>query len=114
MKIETTNYETELNKTVIESIEKEKQEVKYIGSMLKRPGLRLYSFNVETQDIEEVLPEQSLEFDKVSGQRVINRMKVQVNPKCIYGQALNKKNFVRKLINKGILRIVPVSKNENH
>ena len=38
--------------------------------------------------------------------------RIDVKPGCFYRQALNKKNFVRKLIKEGIIKVVPKQNNK--
>lgn len=61
---------------------------KLLGKTTRIPGLSLFSINVKTGEIVDL------------GQ---NQKKVIIDQDCIYRQALNKKNFIKKLFREGIL-----------
>jgi hypothetical protein len=64
----------------------EKEELKHIGRILKKPGCTIFCYNPETGEISEV-----------------HGNKIVTEKGCIYMQALNKKNFVRKLVRRGLI-----------
>lgn len=69
---------------------KEKTEkgfkLKQVGQQRKRPGLTVFSYN------------------KVTGEVVrYNGSNIVMNPDCIYRQALNKRNFVKRLKKDGVI-----------
>lgn len=94
-------------RTRTEQLERQKQEQRYLGSLLRLPGMRLYEFNYKTGECREVGTETKLELDVTSGQPVTRRSaKVQWNPDCVYLQALNHRNAIRKLVKVGYVKMV--------
>ena len=63
--------------------------LKHVGQQKKRPGHTLFKYNIETGEIRQT--------------PVINGT-VITEPNCIYRQALNQKNFVKKLRREGVLK----------
>ena len=92
--------------TRTEQLERQKQELRYLGSTILRPGMRLYQFNYKTGECREIGTERRLEFDPVSGNKVTRSVKVQYDPDCVYLQALNERNAVRKLVKAGYIKMV--------
>ena len=93
-------------RTRTEQLERQKQEQRYLGSTIFRPGMRLYQFNYKTGECREIGTERRLEFDPVSGNKVTRSVKVQYDPDCVYLQALNERNAVRKLVKAGYIKMV--------
>lgn len=94
-------------RTRTEQLERQKQEQRYLGSLLRLPGVRLYEFNYKTGECREVGTETKLELDVTNGQPVTRRSaKVQWNPDCVYLQALNHRNAIRKLVKAGYVKMV--------
>ena len=71
------------------------EELKHVGRIRKRPGQSVFCLNLQTGEISTV-----------EGKRIV------VQPNCVYLQCLNRDNFIRKLINEGILQ--PTSKHKKH
>lgn len=63
--------------------------LKHIGRQTKTPGHTLFMYNKETGEISEA---------PVLNDAVITK------PNCIYRQALNKKNFIKRLKREGIIK----------
>lgn len=93
-------------RTRTEQLERQKQEQRYLGSTILRPGMRLYQFNYKTGECREIGTERRLEFDPVSGNKVTRSVKVQYDPDCVYLQALNERNAIRKLVKAGYIKMV--------
>lgn len=68
------------------------EELKHIARIRKRPGQSIFSLNIQTGEI-----------------KIVEGKKIIIEPNCIYRQALNRKNFIRKLFKEGILREMPKS-----
>ena len=100
MKLDDLINEYTLSKPAIEVVEKEKHELKYFGSLRKVPGHRLFSFNRKTFEIKEVKFEKQFQWENG---KFVEVSKVTIEPNCFYEQALNKKNFVKRLIRRGII-----------
>lgn len=94
-------------RTRTEQLERQKQEQRYLGSVARLPGMRLYEFNYKTGECREIGTETTLEIDVATGKPVTRRaVKVQYNPDCVYLQALNNRNAVRKLVKAGYIKMV--------
>lgn len=96
----------DVERTRTEQLERQKQEQRYLGSTILRPGMRLYQFNYKTGECREIGTERRLEFDPVSGNKVTRSVKVQYDPDCVYLQALNERNAIRKLVKAGYIKMV--------
>ena len=73
---------------------------KFLGRQRRVPGLSMFSLDTTTGEITNL------------GQ---DCKRIDVKPGCFYRQALNKKNFVRKLIKEGVIKVVPKPiDNEDH
>lgn len=82
-----------------------KKEIKLIGSLIRQPDHTLWEYNEVTQEIRKAQFEQTsidLSAASITGGlepeiKVKYRHKVKYNPFCVYVQALNVKNALRKL-----------------
>lgn len=91
----------DLQSEQIEYLQKQKQEFKHIGKLRKVPGHTLFSFNRKTKEIKPAAFEHqvSMGFDK----KVHREIKCFIEPDCFYEQALNRKNFIKRLKRYGLL-----------
>ena len=96
--IQTVEY-NETHK--IECVDKKKNECKYIGSIKKNPGHILFSFNKQTKEIKpaQFKSVMAVGYDGNRRQHTLGF----VEPDCYYEQALNRKNFIKRLKRKGLL-----------
>ena len=90
--------------TQVELLEQQRQEYKLIGNMRKVPGHTLFSFNVKTGEIKPVklVREASIGLDG----KPIFKEKITVEKDCYYEQALNQKNFIKRLKRTGLIERV--------
>lgn len=86
--------------TRIENVEKERIEFTFVGSQRKVPGHTLFYFNTITREIGEAHIIYSDCVDLWTG-RPIHNPKVETVNGCVYMQALNKKNFIKRLRKEG-------------
>ena len=70
---------------------------KFLGRQRRVPGLSMFSLDTSTGEITNL------------GQDV---KRIDVKPGCFYRQVLNRKNFVRKLIKEGVIKVVPKPKED--
>ena len=93
-------------KAQIEAVEKKQNEYKLIGRLTKVPGHTLYKFNATTREASkaEVRTEITRQYDPETD-TVIRQVKsdVKVEKDCYYEQALNMKNFIKRLRRRGII-----------
>lgn len=65
------------------------------------------NFNYKTGECREIGTETTLEINVTTGKPVTRRaVKVQYNPDCVYLQALNNRNAMRKLVKAGYIKMV--------
>lgn len=74
---------------------------KYIGSIKNKPGLTLFSYNRVTKVVKPAVIENkvSIGFDK----KPHTKRNVVREKDCFYDFALNTKNFIKHLINYGLI-----------
>ena len=92
----------EMQKVEIEILDKQKHEFKMIGRERKVPGHTLFSLNLKTGEIKKAPIEHSKDVDFKTREPVYKN-RIVIEPDCIYRQALNKKNFIKRLVREGIL-----------
>lgn len=84
-------------KTELAQEQNQKQEYKQVGSIYMKTGCKLFAYNTETVKMEEVkqanLTKGIVNFDGTPH----TERQTQYNPACLYFQAINLKNAMRKL-----------------
>lgn len=97
-----------LDKNRIEYLQKQQQEYKLLTQIKKCPGHTLFCFNTKTGEIKPApvknkvgLP---IHCKKKNGEwELVTKTEIVIEPDCIYEQALNEKNFRKRLKRKGLL-----------
>lgn len=90
---------------VRKEVEQQQQlEYKLIGKQRRRPGHTVFSLNVKTGEIK---PAPMICDVVITMSGKTEKRRINIEPDCIYRQALNKKNFVKILVREGILRQRP-------
>lgn len=87
------------DKDTIEFVKLVQQEYKYIGSIKYRPSLILWQFNMETEELKSAkvtVKEQLVWTSK--GNCTKKTRSVIYEDKCVYVQALNRKNAEKKIL----------------
>lgn len=74
----------------------ERKRYGYMGSMLLKKGLKLYSYDPRTKEIEEVKIDRQAQLTKKKD--IKYKGKAGYNSNFLYVQALNKKNALRKAL----------------
>ena len=94
-------------KAQIEAVEKKQNEYKLIGRLTKVPGHTLYKFNATTREASKATVEMRSEYcydtEKGPKMQIKHRFNVKVEKDCYYEQALNMKNFIKRLRRQGII-----------
>lgn len=72
-----------------------RKEVKLIGSENLIKGLSLWSKNLKTGEVNKVVIDE-IEYNNLFDKNSSKRLKVNFDPDCIYVQALNKRNAIKK------------------
>lgn len=85
----------------IEYLQKKQHEYKHVGKMKKIPGHTLFSFNRITKEIKPALFEHEVALG-LNG-NAITKTRCVIERDCFYEQALNKKNFIKRLKRYGML-----------
>ncbi len=102
MEIFDTPQKEQMSKEQIEVLDKQKHEFKFIGRHRKVPGHTMFSLNIKTGEIKVAPVERSKVCD-FRTREPIYKERIVVEPDCLYRQALNKKNFIKRLVREGIL-----------
>lgn len=94
-------------KAQIEAVEKKQNEYKLIGRLTKVPGHTLYKFNATTREASKATVEMRSGYfydtEKGPKMQIKHRFSVKVEKDCYYEQALNMKNFIKRLRRQGII-----------
>jgi len=90
------------NNLEITQKEKKQHEFKLVARQRKVPGHTLFCFNLRTGEIKVAPVEKSKVVD-FRTREPIYKDRIVIEPLCIYRQALNKKNFIKRLVREGIL-----------
>ena len=94
--------QSKVQKDEMELIEKQRHEFKFVKSERKVPGHTMFSYNINTGEIKVAPVEHCKDIDFVTLQPLF-RDKIVIEKDCVYRQALNKRNFVKRLIREGII-----------
>lgn len=86
----------------VEHIEKDKHEIKHLGTMRHRPGHTLFSFNHTTKEIKRIIPARRAQLG--CNGRVKHDNRVTVDQNCYYAEALNERNFIKHLKKHSIIQ----------
>lgn len=83
----------------VELIDKEKKELKFLGSFRRKRGLRVFEYNLKKDTLKEAEMEEiaSLDFKSNKKHALSKKGKIFLNKDCVYIQALNFKNAWRKI-----------------
>lgn len=85
-----------MQETEMEILQKQKHEQVFIGSTRRIPGLTMFSFNTETKEIKVAPIKRDVIYDYRT-RTALYKQSIVIEKNCIYLQALNKKNFIKKL-----------------
>lgn len=101
MDIDRLPVKDNLSGEQIEYLQKKQNEFKHVGKMKRIPGHTLFSFNRRTGEIKpaEFVRKVALSLNG----SVVYENRCVIEPDCFYEQALNRKNFVKKLKKYGLL-----------
>lgn len=102
MEIFDVPQKEQMQKDEIEVLDKQKHEFKLIGQVRKVPGHTMFSFNLKTGEIKVAPTERSKVCD-FRTREPIYKERIVVEPDCLYRQALNRKNFIKRLIREGVI-----------
>ena len=101
MNIDELPVKDNLSGEQIEYLQKKQNEYKHIGRMNKVPGHTLFSFNRNTKEIKPATFEREISIGMYG--HPIYKTRCVIEPDCFYEQALNKKNFIKRLKRYGYL-----------
>lgn len=91
----------DLPREQLEYLQKQKQEFRFVGKIKRVAGHTLFSFNIKTKEIKPARFENEVAIG-LDGE-VIRKAKCVIEADCIYDQALNKKNFIKRLRRAGLI-----------
>lgn len=112
MEIFDIPHKDSLPKGQIDFVQKKQQELRFIGKQRKIAGLTMFSYNIETGEIKIAPVENKVVIDACTRLPVSEHTLV-IERGCIYRQALNRKNFVKRLMREGV-RVKQQSLTNNH
>lgn len=101
MNIHELPIQDNLSGEQIEYLHKKQHEFKHVGKLKKVPGHTLFSFNQKTKEIKPAKFEREVSIG-MDGQPIY-KTRCVIEPNCIYEQALNEKNFIKRLKRCGLL-----------
>lgn len=87
----------------MEILDKQQHEFKIIGRQRKVPGHILFSFNLKTGEIKKAPVEHSKDIDFKTREPLFSD-RIVIEPDCLYRQALNRRNFIKRLVREGVIR----------
>lgn len=101
MEIVTDLTKSNLSKNQIEYIQKKQYEYKLKDKKRRVPGHILFSFNLKTKEIKRASITNEVSIG-LNG-KLIMTTKTVIEPDCYYEQALNEKNFRKRLKRIGLI-----------
>lgn len=101
MKIDEMPVKESMSGEQTEYVQKQQREYKYIGRTKRIPGHTLFSYNRRTGEIKPAEMEKVYNMGYSGKSWTESRIKIE--PYCFYGQALNRKNFEKRLRKLGML-----------
>lgn len=102
MKIDELPISESLSKNDIEVVQKKQHEYHLVGRTRLIPGHKMFSYNRVTGEIKEAEKNSyaMMNFDKT----VSLKNEIKIEKDCFYDQALNQKNFIKRLKRYGVMR----------
>lgn len=101
MDIVPISIKDNLSKEQIEYLQKQQSEYKLVSRIKKNPGHILFSFNRKTGEIKKVSITRKVSIGL--DMKPITTTKTVIEPDCYYEQALNEKNFRKRLKRIGLI-----------
>lgn len=102
MELFETPQKDQMSRGQIEILDRKKHELKLVERQRKVPGHTLFCINLRTGEIRKAPVDHSKVYDvRTNGPLTSDR--IVVEPDCLYRQALNKKNFVKRLVREGVI-----------
>lgn len=89
-----------VNRNDVEIVQKTRTEYKYVGTIRRKRGHTLFSFDTETRKIEPVELQRNVAVG-IDGKPLVSNKVTTFNPKLIYFFALNMRNARKKVIKMG-------------
>lgn len=102
MNIFEPNLNDCLPKTQIEQMQQKQHEFVLVKRELKVPGHTLFSYNMVTGEVKVAPIQYSKDIDFMT-REPLHKPKIVMEPNCVYRQALNKRNFIKRLRREGII-----------
>ena len=101
MNLDELPVKDDLSGVQIEYLAKKQHEYKHVGKLRRVPGHTLFSFNILTKEIKPAKFENEISIGL--DRRPIYKTRCVVEPNCFYEQALNEKNFIKRLKRYGFI-----------
>lgn len=101
MEIVPDLIKSNLSKNQVEYIQKKQHEYKLTNKKRRVPGHILFSFNLKTKEIKRASITKEVSIG-LNGKPIM-KTKIAIEPDCYYEQALNEKNFRKRLKRIGLI-----------
>ena len=95
--------DAQVHKDEMEILDRQKREFKLIGRQRKVPGHIMFSFNLKTGEIKVAPVEHTKDID-FRTREPLTSDRIVIEPDCLYRQALNRRNFIKRLVREGVIR----------
>ena len=102
MKIDELPISESLSKNDIDVVQKKQHEYHLVGKTRRVPGHKLFSYNRLTGEIKEA-EKNNYAVMNFNGTSTL-KSDVKIEEHCFYDQALNEKNFIKRLKRYGVMR----------
>lgn len=84
-------------------MQQKQHELVWVRSELRKPGHTMFSYNTETKEIKVAPIKKEVALDFKTHQPIY-KSQIVIEKNCVYRQALNKKNFIKRLKREGIIQ----------
>lgn len=99
-------------KDMMELLQNQKHELKFIGKTRVVPGHTIFSYNIRTGEIKVAPIKYNVSLDYRT-RNPVRKGEIVIEKDCIYRCALNKKNFVKRL-KREFFGFLTAQNNQNH
>ena len=97
---------------MMELLQKQKHELKFIGKTRVVPGHTMFSYNISTGEIKVAPIKYEVSLDYRT-RKPVRKGEIIIEKDCIYRYALNKKDFIKRL-KRELFGFLTVQNNQNH
>ena len=99
-------------KDMMELLQNQKHELKFIGKTRVVPGHTMFSYNIRTGEIKVAPIKYDVSLDYRT-RKPVRKGEIVIEKDCIYRYALNRKNFIKRL-KREFFGFLTAQNNQNH